>query len=114
MIDTVTIELLNRSFKIKAGSDEEASALTAAGNRLNDAMRHIEKQSPALGFDKILLAVALNMAGESLDTEKQVTEETTSLREKMGLLQQRIEKTISHHATLSHTKVQPEQTSFEI
>ncbi|MCK5894229.1 MAG: cell division protein ZapA [Endozoicomonadaceae bacterium] len=67
---TTTVNILDKDYRI-SGPPEEQEALNAAAQHLDNKMREIRASGKVIGFERIALMAALNIAHEMLSSNQE-------------------------------------------
>lgn len=86
--NSLTINILDKEYRVSCGPDEQESLLASA-NVLNKKLSEIKKKGAVIGTERIAIMAALNMSHEVL-TGKAMEIENTNLNERISSLSDRI------------------------
>lgn len=85
----VSVQVLDRSYKVKC-SGEEAHSLEEAAQYVNDQMRRIRTTGSVTNVDRLAVVTALNIAHEFLQLKKQNHSYMDVMSERVQRLQEKI------------------------
>jgi cell division protein ZapA len=90
--NTLTIELLDKSFQVKCPESSRQS-LQEAAHYLNDKMREVRDHGRVIGSERITMMAALNICYELLELKSQRSEQLLSpeLLRRLESLQKKID-----------------------
>jgi cell division protein ZapA len=93
-IETVSINLLDRDFKLKCPV-EEIKKLEAAGAYLNTKMQDINKGATTPGFERVVVMAAINVAYELLNLRQEKEGQSESVDARIKALHDKIDEALA-------------------
>ena len=98
---TVTVKILDKEYQVSCEPAEVAD-LRQSASYVDDKMREFKEKTTVIGFDRLAVMVALNIAndffGESRKTESVKSDQSENLKTLFGKLDQallRIKKSVT-------------------
>ena len=91
---TVSVQILGKQFQVGCGVDE-AEQVTAAARLLDARMNEIHDTRKVLGFDRIAIMAALNIAHEYLASQADGTRISGSAGDKVAELTDRVAQALA-------------------
>ena len=91
---TVSVQILGKPFQVGCGVDE-AGQVTAAARLLNARMNEIHDTRKVLGFDRIAIMAALNIAHDYLASQADATRISGAAGDKVAELTDRVARALA-------------------
>lgn len=92
----VTINILDKEFRI-ACPEEEREALLTSARYLNGKMQEVRESGKVVGIDRISVMASLNIVHELLQNRSKIAEYDTHVAPKLLALQNRVEHLLDKH-----------------
>ncbi|MBS7662468.1 cell division protein ZapA [Pseudomonas lalucatii] len=93
--NTVTVHILDKEYCIACPPDERAN-LESAARYLDGKMREIRSSGKVIGADRVAVMAALNISHELLHKEQHLERHTSSTRDQVRSLLERVDGALNN------------------
>ena len=104
--NTLTVQILDKEYCINCPDDERAN-LESAARYLDGKMREIRSSGKVIGADRVAVMAALNITHDLLHRKERLDQESSSTRERVRELLDRVDRALANTASIARTTSAP-------